>query len=41
MNAPDSIHRLVETFERNLHEYKISGYNETRVRREFIDALID
>ncbi len=39
MSTPDNIYRLVETFERNLHTYKISDYNETQVRREFIDPF--
>jgi len=37
--APDGIVELVERFERNIDAYKASGYNETQLRREFIDTF--
>ena len=36
--APASIHKLVETFEKNLDEYR-SSKNETELRREFLDKF--
>ena len=39
MGAPDQIKRLVDTFQNNLDAFKSSDYNETQVRREFIDSL--
>lgn len=39
MPAPESIIRLVETFASHLNHYKSSGYNETEVRREFLDPF--
>ncbi len=39
-DVPDKIARLVETFERNLDAYK-SQYNETQLRREFIDPFFE
>ena len=39
MSAPDKVHDLLERFERNLPAYKQGQYNETQVRREFIDPL--
>jgi len=36
--APEIIHRLVETFEKNLDEYH-SRKNETELRREFLDKF--
>ena len=41
MTAPDAICRLVETFGNNLEAYKRGAYNETQVRREFIDPFFD
>ncbi len=37
--APGEVVRLVERFERNREQYKSASYNETQVRREFIDPL--
>ncbi len=37
--APDGILELVERFERNIETYKASGYNETQLRREFLDTF--
>ncbi|MBI5823462.1 MAG: hypothetical protein HZB18_05490 [Chloroflexi bacterium] len=36
--APAIIHTLVETFEKNLDEYR-SSKNETELRREFLDKF--
>jgi len=36
--VPDIIHTLVETFEKNLEEYRFSK-NETELRREFLDKF--
>jgi type I restriction-modification system DNA methylase subunit/predicted type IV restriction endonuclease len=41
MSVPDRIKRLVETFDNNLESYKKGIYNETQVRREFIDPFFD
>ena len=37
--APDNILELVERFENNRESYKRPAYNETQVRREFLDPL--
>ena len=39
MTVPDKVLGLVERFERNLPDYKRGKYNETQVRREFIDPF--
>ncbi len=39
MPAPQIIHDLVDRFDRNLAAYKSPAYNETQVRREFIDPF--
>jgi hypothetical protein len=39
MPAPPIILDLVERFERNSEAYKSGNYNETQVRREFIDPM--
>lgn len=39
--APQIIHDLVERFERNYEAYKSGCYNETQVRREFIDPFFE
>ena len=38
-DAPQEIVDLVERFHRNLDAYQSDAYNETRVRREFIDPF--
>ncbi|MGA9623324.1 MAG: N-6 DNA methylase [Bryobacteraceae bacterium] len=38
-NAPKEVVDLVERFERNLEAYRSEAYNETRLRREFIDPF--
>ncbi|HEY5523560.1 MAG TPA: hypothetical protein VIK21_10250, partial [Desulfuromonadaceae bacterium] len=39
--APQIILDLVERFERNYEAYKSGSYNETQVRREFIDPFFE
>ncbi len=39
MAAPKEIVDLVEQFENNLASYKSGYYNETQVRREFVDPF--
>ena len=39
MSAPDKIIELIDRFERNIDAYKKGKYNETQVRREFIDPF--
>jgi hypothetical protein len=39
MAVPDSILKLCETFARHREHYKSGGYNETELRREFLDPF--
>jgi type I restriction-modification system DNA methylase subunit len=39
MGAPDTIKRLVDTFQRNVDVYKNDSINETQLRREFLDPF--
>ena len=39
MDCPSEVLRLVERFDRELDAYRSGRYNETQVRREFIDPL--
>lgn len=39
--APDIISDLVERFDRNRDAYKSQGYNETQLRREFLDPFFE
>jgi hypothetical protein len=39
MTAPDAIKKLVETFALHKAHYKSAGYNETELRREFLDPF--
>ena len=39
--TPQRIIRLVETFDRNIETYKNQQYNETQLRREFIDPFFE
>jgi predicted type IV restriction endonuclease len=39
MSVPHKIKKLTETFDYNLETYKKGSYNETQVRREFIDPF--
>jgi type I site-specific restriction endonuclease len=38
-SAPKEVVDLVERFDRNLDAYRSSAYNETRLRREFVDPF--
>src|SRR3989339_1217223 len=37
--VPEKVLELIERFHRNLAAYRHSGYNETQLRREFIDPF--
>ena len=39
--APDVVRELVKRFEDNLESYRSSRYNETQLRREFLDPLFE
>ena len=39
MTAPGGIAELIERFDRNSDTYRSAQYNETQVRREFVDRL--
>ena len=41
MTAPEGLNHLVERFERNLDSYTSGKYNETQLRREFVDPLFE
>ena len=41
MKVPDRIIELIDTFDNNLESYKKGIYNETQVRREFIDPFFE
>lgn len=41
MSVPDRVKELTETFDSNLESYKKGIYNETQVRREFIDPFFE
>ena len=41
MTTPESLSHLVERFEHNLESYTSGKYNETQLRREFIDPLFE
>lgn len=41
MSAPKEVIRLVETFRNNIQSLKSDNYNETQVRREYIDPLFE
>lgn len=38
---PKQLEELIERFERNIESYSNQGYNETQVRREFIDPFFE
>ena len=40
MTTPESIRKLVETFEQNLNEYR-THKNETELRRQFLDPFFE
>lgn len=39
MEIPKELNDLIDRFDRNIDEYKSGRYNETQVRREFIDPM--
>ena len=39
MTAPKSVLDLVEKFERHRESYESAAYNETQLRREFLDPM--
>lgn len=39
--VPDVIYELVERFQRNHSQYRVASYNETQVRREFLDPFFE
>jgi len=39
MPAPEAVIALIERFERNREAYLSGQYNETQLRREFLDPL--
>ena len=41
MKTPDPVLHLVESFNNHLAHYKSTNYNETQVRREFLDPFFD
>ena len=41
MTAPDSIKQLVERFEQHREAYRAGKYNETQLRREFLDPFFE
>ncbi len=41
MSAPDSIRQLVERFEEHRDSYRAGKYNETQLRREFLDPFFE
>ena len=41
MPAPDNIRQLVERFEEHRESYRSGKYNETQLRREFLDPFFE
>lgn len=41
MTAPDIIKQLVERFEQHRESYQAGKYNETQLRREFLDPFFE
>ena len=41
MSAPTEIIELIGRFEQNLDAYKSGQYNETQLRREFLDPFFE
>ena len=39
MTVPQIIFELIERFDRNLESYRSGQYNETQLRREFVDPF--
>ena len=40
-SVPSRVTELVETFGRNIEAYRSQQYNETQLRREFIDPFFE
>jgi predicted type IV restriction endonuclease len=40
-SPPPIIQELVDRFHRNVEAYSTQGYNETRLRREFLDPFFE
>nr|MDQ3007169.1 restriction endonuclease subunit M [Chloroflexota bacterium] len=41
MPAPDIIHNLIKRFEQHRDAYRSGRYNETQLRREFLDPFFE
>jgi hypothetical protein len=41
MTAPDIVKNLVERFEQHRDAYRAGRYNETQLRREFLDPFFE
>ena len=41
MSAPENIRQLVERFEQYRDAYRSGRYNETQLRREFLDPFFE
>jgi hypothetical protein len=41
MTAPENVRQLVQRFENNLESYRSGKYNETQLRREFLDPFFE
>lgn len=41
MTVPKEIIELIERFDRNTEAYRLGRYNETQLRREFLDPFFD
>jgi hypothetical protein len=41
MTAPEIIHQLVKRFDEHREAYRSGKYNETQLRREFLDPLFE
>ena len=41
MTPPDDLLRLVETFDRNIEDYKSGSYNEANLRQEYVNPLFE
>jgi len=41
MTVPHEISELIERFDRNADEYRSGSYNETQLRRDFVDPFFE
>jgi len=41
VNVPSKVAELVETFDQHIEAYRSQQYNETQLRREFIDPFFE